>query len=186
MPGVQSAGMTFLVPAGSSTDPADRSGAATVLSDLVLRGAGARDSRQLTDHLDSLGLQRSSSVGVHHTRFGCAALSANVIQGLGVYADIVRRPHLPQPGFDAARDLALQALAGLEDEPRQKLLIKLREWHFPSPYGRSSMGKKENLEKLTLELSKADHARRYHAREAILAIAGNIDFGQIKEEVERL
>jgi predicted Zn-dependent peptidase len=183
MPGVQSAGMTFLVPAGSATDPADRSGAATVLSDLVLRGAGSRDSRQLTDHLDSLGLQRSSSVGVHHTRFGCAALAANVMQGLAVYADIVRRPHLPQPGFDAARDLALQALAGLDDEPRQKLLIKLREWHLPSPYGRSSMGQKDHLEKLTLDLCKADHGRRYHADGAILAVAGNIDFSALRDEV---
>jgi predicted Zn-dependent peptidase len=183
MPGVQSAAMTFLVPCGSATDPADRSGAATVLSDLVLRGAGSRDSRQLTDHLDSLGLQRSSSVGVHHTRFGSAALATRVMQGLAVYADIVRRPHLPEPGFQAARDLALQSLAGLEDEPRQKLLIKLREWHLPSPYGRSSLGQKDHLEKLTIDLCKADHARRYHADGAILAVAGNIDFNAVRDEV---
>ena len=51
-------------------------------------------------------------------------------------------------------------------------MIKLREWHFPSPYGRSTMGHKEHLEKLTLDLSQADHARRYHAKDAILSIAG--------------
>jgi predicted Zn-dependent peptidase len=185
MPGMQSAAMTLMLPAGSATDPVDRSGSATVLCDLVLRGAGERDSKQLTDYLDRLGLQRSGSVGVHHSRFGCAGLADRVIEGLGAYSDIVRRPHLPQTGFDAARDLALQALAGLDDEPRQKLLIKLREWHLPSPYGRSSMGKKENLEKLTLDLAKADHAQRYHADGAILALAGNIDFDQIRDEVQR-
>ena len=148
---MQSAAMTLLLPAGSATDPVDRLGSATVLSDLVLRGAGDRDSRQLTDYLDSLGLQRSSSVGVHHTRFGVSGISEKVIEGLPTYADIVRRPHLPADGFEAARDLALQALAGIDDEPRQKLLIKLREWHFPSPFGRSSMGTEGQLEKLTLE-----------------------------------
>jgi predicted Zn-dependent peptidase len=185
MPGVQSAAMTLLVPAGSATDPVDRTGSATVLSDLVLRGAGERDSRTLTDYLDSLGLQRSSSVGVHHTRFGCAALAERVMEGLGVYADILRRPQMPEPGFDAARDLALQALAGIEDEPRQKLMIKLREWHLPSPYGRSSLGQKDHLEKLTIELARADHGRRYHSKEAILSIAGNIDFKKVKAEVQR-
>jgi predicted Zn-dependent peptidase len=185
MPGMQSAAMTLMLPAGSATDPVDRLGSATVLSDLVLRGAGSRDSKQLTDYLDRLGLQRSSSVGVHHSRFGCAGLHDRVIEGLGAYADIIRRPHMPAAGFEAARDLALQSLAGLEDEPRQKLLIKLREWHLPSPYGRSSMGKKENLEKLTLELAKADHAERYHADTAILALAGNIDFEQLKDEVQK-
>ena len=185
MPGMQSAAMTLLLPAGSSTDPVDRLGSATVLSDLVLRGAGTRDSRQITDYLDSLGLQRSSSVGIHHSRFAAAALSEKVMQGLPVYADIVRRAHLPEQGFEASRDLAIQALAGLDDDPRGKLLIKLREWHFPSPYGRSSMGKKENLEKLTVDLCKADYGRRYHARESILAVAGNIDFGRVRDEVAK-
>lgn len=185
MPAMQSAAMTLLLPAGAASDPVDRSGSATVLSDLVLRGAGERNSRQLTEYLDSLGLQRSSSVGIHHARFGCAAVATKVIEGLATYADIVRRPHLPEDGFEAARDLSLQALAGIDDDPRQKLMIKLREWHFPSPYGRNTMGKPEDLEKLTLDLVKTDWRQRYHARDAILAIAGNVDFGQLRSEIER-
>jgi predicted Zn-dependent peptidase len=185
MPGMQSAAMTLLVPAGSAGDPIDRNGSSTVVSDLVLRGAGDRDNRALTDYLDGLGLQRSASVGVHHTRFGCAALADKVMESLPTYADIVRRPMMPESGFESARDLALQALAGIDDEPRQKLLLKLREWHFPSPYGRSSMGKQEDLEKLTLELCKADFARRYQANGVILAIAGHIEFDAVKDAVEK-
>jgi predicted Zn-dependent peptidase len=182
---MRSAAMTLLVPAGSSTDPVDRTGSATVLSDLVLRGAGNRDNKQLTDYLDGLGLQRSAGVGIHHTRFGAAALSEKVVEGFATYADIVRRPKLPEAGFEPARDLALQALAGIDDEPRQLLFMKLREWHFPSPWGRSSMGQKDHLEKLTLDLCKADFGLRYHANDSILSIAGNVDFAKIKAEVER-
>jgi predicted Zn-dependent peptidase len=185
MPGVQSGAMTFLLDAGASTDPVDRTGSATVLSDLVLRGAGERDNRTLTAYLDSLGLQRSSSVGIHHTRFGSAALAARVLEAIPTYADIVRRPHMPEDGFDAARDLALQSLEGIEDEPRQKLMIKLREWHFPSPFGRNTMGDKDQLEKLTLDASKSDWHRRYRAKNAILSLAGNIDFARAKDVVER-
>jgi predicted Zn-dependent peptidase len=184
MPGMQSAAMTLLVPAGSATDPVDRSGSATVLSDLVLRGAGGRNNKQLTDHLDGLGLQRSSSVGVHHSRFGCAALAEKVMEGLPTYADIVRRATLADDGFEPAQDLALQALAGIDDEPRQKLLIKLREWFYPSPYGRNSMGTTEHLEKLTIDLCRADYKLRYHARGSILAVAGAIDFERLKGAVE--
>ncbi|HEX4795177.1 MAG TPA: pitrilysin family protein [Humisphaera sp.] len=185
MEGMQSAGMTFLLPAGSASDPVGASGSATILSDLVLRGAGTRDSRQLTEYLDSLGLRRSASVGVHHTRFGSAAVASKVIEGLAVFADIIQRPHMPAEGFEAARDLALQALAGVDDEPRQKLMIKLREWHLPFPYGRNSMGSEEDLQKLTPEKARADHAGRYHAKGAILAIAGNIDFDNVRGVVEQ-
>jgi predicted Zn-dependent peptidase len=185
MPGMQSAAMTLLLPAGGATDPADRTGAATVLAELVLRGAGNRDSRQLTEYLDSLGLQRSSGVGVHHTRFGCAGVAPKVLESIPTYADIVRRPHLPQAGFDAARDLALQSLAGLDDEPRQKVFIRLREWHWPSPYGRNTMGQKDHLEKLTLDLCKTDFGMRYHAKDSILSIAGNIDFEEVRAAVAK-
>ncbi|HMB96110.1 MAG TPA: pitrilysin family protein, partial [Tepidisphaeraceae bacterium] len=156
-----------------------------VLGELALRGAGQRDSKQLTDYLDSLGLQRSSGVGVHHTRFACAGVAANVIESIDTYADIVRRPHLPEAGFTAARDLALQALSGIDDEPRQKVFIKLREWHWPSPFGRNAMGKKEDLEKLTLDFCKSDFAARYHAKDVILAFAGHINFDEIKSAVEK-
>src|SRR4029077_15026735 len=124
-------------------------------------------------------------VGVHHSRFSCAALASKVLEGLPVYADIIRRPHPPQVGFDSARDLALQALEGIEDEPRQKVLIKLREWHFPWPYGRSTMGREEELEKLTLDLCKLHQSRSYQPRGSILAIAGNIEFDQVRAEMER-
>jgi predicted Zn-dependent peptidase len=185
MPAVQSAAMTLLLPAGSAGDPIDRSGSATVLADLVLRGAGSRDSRQLTEYLDGLGLQRSSSVGVHHTRLACAAVADRVIESLPVYADIVRRPIMPPDGFEAARDLALQGLEALEDDPRQKLLVKLREWFLPSPLGRNPMGQAEHLRKLTIELCREDWKRRYHANGAILALAGNIEFDRIRGEAEK-
>src|SRR2546429_2389658 len=69
MPGMQSVAMTLLLPAGSSTDPVDRLRSATVLSDLVLRRAGARGNPQMTHHLDTPGFPRSTRVGIHHNRF---------------------------------------------------------------------------------------------------------------------
>jgi predicted Zn-dependent peptidase len=186
MAGVRSAAMTLLLPAGVQTDPDDARGAATVLSDLVLRGAGPRDSHQLINHLDSLGLQRSSGVGIYHTHFSWAAVGPKAVQALAAYADIVRRPRLPQDGFEAAIDLDLQALAGIDDDPRHKLLIALREHYFPPPLGRNPMGEKEDLQRLTLARCRQEHARRYRAAGAILAVAGDIDFPGIRDEAEKL
>jgi predicted Zn-dependent peptidase len=109
-----------------------------------------------------------------------------VIQALSTYADVVRRPRLPEEGFQAARDLSLQALGGIEDEPRQKLVIALREFFFPSPLGRNPMGNKHDLEKLTLDICRAEQSRRYCGNGAILAVAGAIDFDQVRGEVEKL
>ena len=42
---------------------------------------------------------------------------------LPVFGDIVQRPMLPADGFEPARDLALQQLDAIEDEPSQKLSL---------------------------------------------------------------
>jgi predicted Zn-dependent peptidase len=178
--------MALLVPAGGSNDPADRSGTATVLSELVLRGAGDRDSRQLTDYLDRLGLQRSASAATLHTRFGAAALSERVMEGLGAYADILMRARLPEDGFEPARDLALQSLAGIDDDPRQKLLIKLRQCHWPWPYGRNTMGEKADLEALTLDDVRGAYLNRYTPAGAVLALAGDVDLEQVRDRATQL
>jgi predicted Zn-dependent peptidase len=184
MPNVRSAAMTLLIPAGVANDPAGACGAATVLAEWVLRGAGSRNSRELSDHLDSLGLQRSSGVGVYHTNFNCAAVASRVLDGLSVYADIVRRPQFPDEGFEAARDLTLQSLAGIDDEPRHKVLVKLRETHVPGLAGRNPLGKKDDLRNLSLAACKAEHARRYLATGSILALAGDLDFDSLRSRID--
>ena len=60
---VRSAALNFLVPAGCVYDPPAHAGSASVLSDLITRGAGSRDSRELSLALDNLGLDRDESVG---------------------------------------------------------------------------------------------------------------------------
>ena len=40
LPGMQSAAMTLLLPSGSESDPEGKSGMASIMSDLILRGAG--------------------------------------------------------------------------------------------------------------------------------------------------
>src|SRR5947207_4023998 len=72
---VRSAAINFLVPAGSAFDPPGKLGVGSILSDLITRGAGDRDSRQLTLALDNLGVDRDESVGAMNMRFWGSTLS---------------------------------------------------------------------------------------------------------------
>src|ERR671923_323087 len=132
---VRSAALNFLVPAGCVYDPPEHLGVASVLSDLITRGAGTRNSRELTLALDNLGLDRDESVGSMHIRFWGATLARNLPAALELYADILRRPHLPEEEMDPVKALAYQDLQSLEDEPRQKVLIELRQRYYPPPLG---------------------------------------------------
>ena len=112
MTSLQSAAFTFLVPAGCVYDPADRGGLSSFTCEMALRGAGQRDSRQFILDLDNLGVERSESVSNAHTSYSGATLAENLPQALAIYADVLRRPHLPDDQLEAGRLAMLQELAG--------------------------------------------------------------------------
>ena len=186
MPHVQSAAFSFLVPAGSLYDPPGKNGSAAVLSDLITRGAGTRDAKELSSALDNLGVQRSESPGVSHIAFSGATLSEKLPEALGLYRDILLEPHLPADQFEPARAGAAQSLRALEDEPRQKIYLELRKHCYDAPWGLPTEGTLQGLEALTVEVVRNHYERCFRPQEAILGIAGNIEFQRARDVVGSL
>ncbi len=182
---VRSAAFNFLVPAGCVYDPPDQIGTASVLSEMIIRGAGNRDSRALSLALDNLGLDRDESVGQYHLRFWGSTLTRNILPGLEIYADILRRPHLPADELEAVISLAQQDLQSLEDEPRQKVMVELRRRHWPMPLGRDRRGTLESLGRITAKGLKKHFQKRFSPQSTILSVAGNIDWALLKDQVAR-
>ena len=183
---VRSASMYLLVPAGFTHDPPDRLGLATLLTELLTRGAGDRDSRALALALDNLGCDSSESVGPFNLILSAGTLARNLDQVLPLYADIVRRPHLPDDELEPSQELALQDLLGLEDSPQEKVILELKSRYYPSPYGRNRYGTAESVQAATPADVRRHYDRRFRANGAILSVAGAIDWSRLKGQVEDL
>ena len=184
--GVRSLAMTLKVPAGAAWEPDDRQGVAAMLSEMIHRGAGDLDARAHTDALDQLGVQRGSNAETHHLTLSANMLGSNRAAALPLLMDMIRRPRLADESLEPSRDLAIQAIDALEDEPQQRVFIELKRQHYPPPFGRSSYGQRDHLEALD-----ADHVRGFWNRHciangAILAFAGSFDFDELVDQVGRL
>lgn len=184
MADVQSAAFSLLIPAGSIYDPPDQAGCASVVVELLMRGAGDLDSQELTNALDNLGLQRSESAERRFVSFGGATLAENLPAALRLYADVVRRPHLPEVEFAAAVAGCEQTLLAIEDEPRQKIMVELRRMCYPAPWGKPSEGSLEGLFGLSMGSVRQHFEHCFRPNESILGIAGNVDVAEIKALVE--
>src|SRR4051812_26337167 len=145
MPGVQSAAFTLLMPAGAAYEDAGLGGAATMLSEWIMRGAGDRDSRELLGALDNLGISHGEGAQTVHTSVAAATLGRNLVPALEIFADVILRPHLDDEEVEPIRALALQNLRSLEDDPGTKVIYELRKRHFPDPWGRPSPGTPEGV-----------------------------------------
>lgn len=183
---VRSAAVNFLVPAGCSRDPIGREGLASVVAELITRGAGDRDSRELMLAFDNLGIDRSESVGVQHMRFWGSTLATNVPSALELFADVLRRPHFPDEELEAAVDLALQDLRGLEDEPASRLMVELRKRLYPSPLSNDHRGTVAGVQAITLEDVRGYHQRCFRPGGTILSVAGNIEWQPLLDRVGQL
>jgi len=186
MEGVQSAAFGFMLPAGAAVLAEGVCGAANVISDWIFRGAGDKDSRQLGDALDGLGLHRVSSAGSSHLIIGAALEAENLSESLDLYADIILRSRLEAEQFELARQLAIDGVLGLDDDPRQKVMLKLREQFYPKPWGRSTAGEIADLKELTGEKTKQIIKEAFNPSETIFATAGKYDFDAVCKQIERL
>jgi predicted Zn-dependent peptidase len=183
---VRSATLNFLVPAGCVYDPPQRLGMATLLAELITRGAGKRDKNQLALALDNLGVDRSESVGTMHVRFWGGTVAQNLPAALEIYADILRRPHLPDDELEPVQSLAAQDIAGLEDEPSSKVLVELRKRVHPTPLSNDHRGTLEGIEAITSAEVRRQHQALFRAQGTILSVAGHIDWEPLRAQVERL
>ncbi len=179
MEAVESVAFGFMLPAGAALLPEGCCGAGTVIADWIFRGAGDKNSRQLGDTLDGLGLHRAGSVGSSHLTIGAALEAGNLAEAIELYADIILRASLKEDQFELARQLAIDGVRSLDDDPRQKVMLKLREQFYPSPLGRSAVGEITELKALTAEKAKQIIKNNFNLSETIFMVAGKYDFDAI-------
>lgn len=182
----QSAAFHMLLPAGCAFDAPEQAGLASLTCEMMMRGAGDRNSRQLIADLEELGVERGESVGISQSGFSGATVADSMLPAMAIYADVLRRPHLPQDQLEAGQAVCLQEIRGIEDEPAHKLMAELRKRHYPDPWGRSSHGTESTLMELGLDDIREFHTRHYGPQGAILAVAGRFDWNELELEVGRL
>lgn len=186
MPWLESAAFALLVPAGCSLEAEDRLGLAALTCEMAQRGAGERDSRRFIADLENLGAETSASVSLAHTSVGGSMPAESLPQVLGMFADLVQRPHLPEDQLEDARLGCLQDVRAVEDDLAQKTMQQLRLRHYASPWGRSSQGTEPTLNGLTMADVRRHFQSHYSPDKAILSVAGKIDWQKLKDDVLRL
>jgi predicted Zn-dependent peptidase len=183
---VASLAVNWLLPVGSAADPADGDGHSAMLSELIFRGAGAMSSREHSDALDRLGVQRSSHVSSYHLRIDATMLGERLDEALPLLAMMVREPKLADASVDPVRSLCLQSLDGLDDDPQQLVMLRVRERHRPPPFNRHGYGERRVLETVDGEALRRGWFQRALPEGAILAAAGDVDPQSLADRLNRV
>ncbi len=183
---VASVAFGIMLPCGTARIEEGCAGAGNVITDWVMRGAGEFSSRELMDKLDSLGLHRGSSVGTYKMTLSSSMEASCLESAIQLYADIIQHPTLDAEQFELSKQLALHELAGLDDNPNQKVMLKLRELFYAPPLGKPAIGYQQDLSNLTAEKTREIIKENFNLSDAIITIAGKYDFEKICDTISSL
>lgn len=188
MAGVRTAAVSWLVPAGNASDPEGEAGDgwSSLLAELAQRGAGDRGSKDFSDAFDRAGVQRSVSAASVHLVASGITTGPKIDEALGLFSDLIVRPHLPGDALDAVKSLAIQSLESLQDDPQHRVGLRLRERHLPPPFNRSGYGNLSAFEKAEIGQLRQDWLRRVRPVGSILAVAGAVDADSVARTMDRL
>lgn len=184
--GVKSAAAYWLLPAGSARDPEARVGRSAMWAELLLRGAGDLDARAQADAFDVLGASRSTDVHTFHLKVSSTMLGSRVSDVLARLVEMVRAPRFDEASIEPSRDLCLQAIDALADDPGERCMLAAKAMHAPAPLNRSGMGTVEGLAACDRANLASDWADAARPGGSILALAGAVDAERVVADLNRL
>ena len=184
MPSVRSLAFSWLVPGASADDPTNRLGRGAMWAELLMRGTRSLDSRAHADAVDRLGASRLVDNGVYFLRLASTMLGNRMREVLPLFTEMALAPRFDADSIEPARDLCLQAIASLADDPQERAVLAARDRHYPTPLNRSGHGDEPGLTSLTHDEIVRGWAAIQNPARSIFCAAGAVDPNELAAELD--
>jgi len=168
-----------------------RDTAASLLGQMLLRGAGELDRGAISRQLDALKSGLSVNGDATGVQVSATTDRDNVAALLPLIADVLQKPTLPENEFTQLKSQALTSLRSQMSEPSaiasRAMSRHFNRWPKGHPYYVGSFEEDlAALETATLDELREFHALFYGAANASIAVIGDVDADKIHAQMEQL
>ena len=178
-PGLPLLSAEFAIKSGGEVDPPEAAGAMSMLSTLLMRGAGQRSARQLAEAIEALGGAIDTGAGWDATSARLTIMSPHAAAGLQLLKDAVRRPTLASAEVERLRAETLDELRVTMEEPGTLARAALARLIFgEEPYGHPLQGTPKSVARITRAQLVKLHATYFRPDNAVLVFAGKLTAAQ--------
>ena len=174
----------LVLPLGSAADPTGQAGLHQLLAGSLTRGCGSLDARSFAEWVENQGASLRCEAGDDHLQIVLKGVGSDRHELLPQLLEMVEQPTASPEQIDLERDLNLQTLQRLEEDPFSRAQDRLRQLMFGSgPYGHDPLGTASSLQ----QLSSADIVRQraqLTSRQAFLVVSAAAD-GPLAERLQQ-
>jgi zinc protease len=179
--------LELTIRAGIAEDPPAKFGLASLAADMLDEGAGTRSALEISDAIDFLGAELSTTSAVDASYVELHVPLARLANALPIMADVVARPTFPEAELNRLREERLASLLQTEDDPEELIQVAFPRLVFGAThrYGTSSIGTAASLKGITVADLKTFHAAHYRPANAVLVVAGDVTAASIVPQLEK-
>lgn len=174
--------------AGSARD-GDRPGLARLTAGMLDEGAGGRDADAIAAAFDRVGASYGASVGRDMAQFTLRTLSAPEFAGPAVrtFVDVLARPDFPTASLARLKRQTAVAIEQQKQRPGDVARKAFyRAVYGDHPYAHPVIGTTQSISRIERRDVMAFYRRYYGARNAVLAIVGDLDRGAAEALAARI
>ena len=185
MPYLRSVSIGAWVKAGSMLEAPHENGLSHFMEHMAFKGTAHRTARQIAEEMDFIGGQLNASTSKLCTNYYAKVIDEDLPKAADILADIVCNPALDPEETNKERGVVLEEISMVEDSPEDVVYDVLAEAVFGGQsLGQTILGPAEKLEKYTPEDLRAFRKRHYGPKNAVVALAGNVDANRAKDLIE--
>lgn len=164
-------------------EPAEKAGVASLVGSLLEEGTENHTGPEIAALIENTG----GSLGFGSSGAALRVLKPDTDLGLGLLFECLIRPSFPRDAFDRLKEQQLAEIADSDTQPRSKASRLFREIVYgPHPFGRSSSGKKETVEKLAVADCKHFHKTAFVPDATIVVVVGDFNADAMAKKIEGL
>ena len=185
MPYLRSVSIGAWVKAGSMLEAPAENGLSHFMEHMAFKGTKKRTARQIAEEMDAVGGQLNASTSKLCTNYYARVIDENLPLAADILADMVRDPALDPAETDKERGVVLEEIAMVEDSPEDVVYDVLAEAAFGSQsLGQTILGPAEKIAAYTPDDLRAFRKRHYGPKNAVVALAGNVDVTAARDLME--
>jgi predicted Zn-dependent peptidase len=176
MPQRQTAQVGVFVRTGSAHESRADNGISHVLEHMAFKGTHTRDVQRVNLDAERLGAEVNAHTDKDHTAYHMHGLGPDAPALVAMLADIVRHATFPVDELEREREVILQEVAEVEDDPVTVAyhLFDHACWGL-HPAALPVIGQRRHVERFSREDLMRYVARQYTGANIVLAAAGAID-----------
>lgn len=175
----------LVVRAGSDSNPPGKAGLAGMTADLMRDGTTSRSLLAMAEQQQRLGTLITTSTTVDNTTVNMTALTAFTAPAMDLFADEAQHPAFRTEDVERRRKLNL---IGIQQESDNVMQIAFRVGpkllFGDQPYGQSSRGTTESVQKLTQQDIEAFYKEHFGPADSALVLTGDLSAAEARRLAE--